>query len=350
VQADLEAARRQVKELQAQARGAEEEAKGTGALMRQLEAEVAALSTELRQARDDGAAAASKVRHDGSKAAVSPWLAPSYESSMLPPSQVAGAMQSANAAVAECDAAKATANTAVQEAASSKAALLQATARIQQLDDELAQLRADALAARREADTQAAELRRVQGLAELEADRVAVTETDIKQLKRAAVADAQRQAARVAELEALVAVLRGKADAALDAEGKSVRELQRQLDRAEMDVQRLRDRLADAESKAGSEAERAAALDKVWSAPVRKRLPPSILTSFHMRLSPPPRSLTAPDAARRTARCRTSCISATARCGTRRVAPTRPPCRCAEPFLFDPLQPYSSPTRPLCRC
>ena len=61
-QAELEAARKQVQELQAQAKGSDDEARGTGALLRQLEAEVAALSTELRRAKDDGAAAASKVR------------------------------------------------------------------------------------------------------------------------------------------------------------------------------------------------------------------------------------------------------------------------------------------------
>ena len=62
-------------------------------------------------------------------------------------------------------------------------------------------------------------------------------------------AEQQRQASRVAELEALNAVLRTQLDAAADGEATNLREIQRELDRAEFEASRLRDRLGDVEAK-----------------------------------------------------------------------------------------------------
>ena len=51
------------------------------------------------------------------------------------------------------------------------------------------------------------------------------------------------------ELEALTNVLKTQLDQAGSSEQHAVREVQRELDRAEMEIERLRERLQDMESK-----------------------------------------------------------------------------------------------------
>jgi hypothetical protein len=81
--------------------------------------------------------------------------------------------------------------------------------------------RADALLLRRENETQAAELRRLHGATAMDGDRRSTVEAELKYVKSAAAAEAQRQAGRVAELEALNAVLRTQLDAAGDADAST---------------------------------------------------------------------------------------------------------------------------------
>ena len=59
----------------------------------------------------------------------------------------------------------------------------------------------------------------------------------------------QRLSSRVVELEALTNVLKTQLDQAGTSEQHAVREVQRELDRAEMEIERLRERLQDMESK-----------------------------------------------------------------------------------------------------
>ena len=54
---------------------------------------------------------------------------------------------------------------------------------------------------------------------------------------------------RVVELEALTNVLKSQLDQACTSEQHAVREVQRELDRAEIEIERLRERLQDMESK-----------------------------------------------------------------------------------------------------
>lgn len=108
----------------------------------------------------------------------------------------------------ECEAAKASANAAVSEASTSHAALIQATHRIQHLDNEGSKYKADIMLLRRECETQAAELRRRQGVSSMDTDKLSTAETELKWLKSATQSETQRLTSRVGELEALNAVLR----------------------------------------------------------------------------------------------------------------------------------------------
>ena len=108
----------------------------------------------------------------------------------------------------ECEAAKASANAAVSEASTSHSALIQATHRIQHLDNECSKYKADIMLLRRECETQAAELRRRQGLSSMDTDKLSTAETELKWLKNASQGETQRLTSRVGELEALNTVLR----------------------------------------------------------------------------------------------------------------------------------------------
>ena len=108
----------------------------------------------------------------------------------------------------ECEAAKASANAAVGEASTSHSALIQATNRLQQLDNECSKYKADIMLLRRECEAQGAELRRRQGVSSLDTDKLSTAETELRWLKSATQAETQRLNSRIGEIEALNVVLR----------------------------------------------------------------------------------------------------------------------------------------------
>ena len=86
-------------------------------------------------------------------------------------------------AAAECEAAKATSTSAVQEAQTNSGAMQAAQHKIQQLDSECAQLKAEITMLRRDKETLTLEVRKLQGTASFSGDRLSSTESEVRRVK-----------------------------------------------------------------------------------------------------------------------------------------------------------------------
>ena len=126
------------------------------AIARDLEAQLRAQVNEFKKHREDHASIAGRL---------------------------ASALQTAQVAMAECEAAKAQANGAISEGQTSHSALIQATHRMQQLDQECVALKTEYLMLRTENDTQAGEIRKLMNVSGINGDKLAETYADFKRLK-----------------------------------------------------------------------------------------------------------------------------------------------------------------------
>ena len=130
-----------------------EEAKAT---VKELEAQLRSLGSEFRKHRDDHGAMAGRL---------------------------ASALQTTQVAMAESEAAKAQAAGAMSEGQTSHSALIQATHRIQQMDLELAQLKAELLLHRSQGELETGESRRLQNQNSIIEESLKQSAADLKRLK-----------------------------------------------------------------------------------------------------------------------------------------------------------------------
>lgn len=130
-----------------------DEAKAT---VKELEAQLRSLGSEFRKHRDDHGAMAGRL---------------------------ASALQTAQVAMAESEAAKAQAAGAMSEGQTSHSALIQATHRIQQLDLEVGQLKADLLLHRSQGELEGGETRRLQNQNSILEESLKQSSADLKRLK-----------------------------------------------------------------------------------------------------------------------------------------------------------------------
>ena len=124
--------------------------------IKDLESELKVQSNEYKKHRDDHSAMAGRL---------------------------ASALQTAQIAMAECEAAKAQANGAISEGQTSHSALIQATHRIQQLDQENSSLKSDNYLMKTENETQAGEIRKLTNVTNMNNNQVAETHADLKRIK-----------------------------------------------------------------------------------------------------------------------------------------------------------------------
>ena len=132
------------------------EADAARAMVKDLEEQLRTQGAEYRKHRDDHGAMASRL---------------------------ASALQTAQVAMAECEAAKAQAAGAMSEGQTSHSALIQATHRIQHLDSECAQMKADLLLSRSMGETQDGDTRKLQTICSINEEKLALTTSDLKRLK-----------------------------------------------------------------------------------------------------------------------------------------------------------------------
>ena len=130
-----------------------DEAKAT---VKELEAQLRSLGAEFRKHRDDHGAMAGRL---------------------------ASALQTAQVAMAESEAAKAQAAGAMSEGQTSHSALIQATHRIQQLDLEVGQLKAELLLHRSQGEVEGGECRRLQNQNIILEESLKQSAADLKRLK-----------------------------------------------------------------------------------------------------------------------------------------------------------------------
>lgn len=100
--------------------------------------------------------------------------------------RLASALQTAQIAMAECEAAKAQANGALSEGQTSHSALIQATHRIQQLDQENSSLKSELYLIKAENETQGGEIRKLTNVTNINNNQLAETQNELKRLKAAA--------------------------------------------------------------------------------------------------------------------------------------------------------------------
>ena len=98
-------------------------------------------------------------------------------------SRLASALQTAQVAMAECEAAKAQAAGAMSEGQTSHSALIQATQRIQHLDTECAQVKAELLLTRSQGEAQDGDTRKLQSMCSINEEKLAQATSDLKRLK-----------------------------------------------------------------------------------------------------------------------------------------------------------------------
>jgi len=176
--------------------------------------------------------------------------------------KMASALQMAQVSAAEAEAAKAQASSAVAEGQTSHSALIQATQRMQHLDNECSQLRAEISLVRRENESQLAELRKLQVVGTNAGDRASNAEADVRRAKNQAQQETSRLTSRIAELEAINNVQRSQLDKASEMEAFAVRDVQRLLDRSEFDNSRLKERVMELEKKSETDISRIVSLER----------------------------------------------------------------------------------------
>lgn len=176
--------------------------------------------------------------------------------------RLGSALQIAQISNAEAEAAKATTSSAVTESQTNHAALVQATQRIQQIDSEAARYRAEAVLLRRENETLQAELRKLMSTSHTSGDKIGIAESEARRIKAQAQAEISRLSSRVIELETIQSVLRSELDKSSELESQSSRDFKRQIDRAEFECTRLRERLTDMEIKSQSDSVRITTLER----------------------------------------------------------------------------------------
>ena len=93
------------------------------------------------------------------------------------------ALQTAQISMAECEAAKAQANGAISEGQTSHSALIQATHRIQQLDQENNALKSELAMLRAQLETGENEARKYQNINSINADKLSENFTEMKRIK-----------------------------------------------------------------------------------------------------------------------------------------------------------------------